>query len=1060
MNEHPILLNGGLKYFDLTQSQFLIWTGQQLSPQSPMYNMAFAFALQGAIDESVFKKAFSKLVLQSDAMRTVIEIVDDQPKQKIITDFSYDLEIIDFSKKENKEVLFKNWTSTQSQNMFDLSKRLFDSALIKMEDDAYVWFLKQHHLITDGWSKTVQFKAMSTFYTNGLEGNETSDFKLPLFEDYINHESELRLKQETILTKYWNDKISTFPEAIELFRNSNHKKKSQSERVTVKLSKEKTAKLRQLTTESDLRAWTTDLSLFNIFSTLLIAYLYQKTNKKILSIGIPVPNRPSTAFKNTPGLFTELFPLFVRMDKGDSFSSLFEKVRNESFECLKNTGPGKSNPALSKRFNVVLNYMNGSFGNFNNIPVDSKWIFADHADPAHYLRLQIFDFDKSDQIELCFDMNTSVFDQQQRAIALNEFETVLDLFIEDRTQQINKVSNREITLLKSFSKIDVSFPKDKTIVDFFEKQVAEDPEQIALVFHDEKISYKTLNQKANQLANYLRKEGVKEETFVGLCLDRSPMMILGILAVLKAGGTYIPIDPDYPQDRINYIVDDSALRFMLCQTKYKSSFTDQNVNLIVLDEAQGDIEKENTESPETNLQPDHSAYVIYTSGSTGNPKGVLIEHKNVVRLFFNDQPLFDFSKKDTWTLFHSYCFDFSVWEMYGALLFGGTLVIVPKEVTKDPEAFTRLIRKEEVTVLNQTPGAFYNLQEFYVSTNKGNSIRYVIFGGEALSPARLAKWKTAYPNCKLINMYGITETTVHVTYKEITQEDIDAGISNIGFAIPTLECLILDEDLDLVPIGVPGEMYIRGAGLARAYLNRDELTADRFIKNPFSQEPSDRLYKTGDVGLRLSDGAIEYIGRLDNQVKIRGHRIELGEIENTINQNDSLVQSVVIAKADASGNNKLVSYVILEEGFTIENLKVFLQQKLPHYMIPSTIIEIQKFPLTSNGKVDKKALPDPDLNSVSTDLTEATTEFEEIVSEVWSEVLEIEKLGIHQDFFELGGDSLSGIRVMARINEAFELELPVNLIFTKTTIEKLAVYIEEVIRKLLMEMDESGSENI
>ena len=1045
-------------YFDLTQSQSLIWIGQQLNPESPMYNMAFAFRLNGLIDETVFRKAFSILIQQCDVMRTVVEVREDQPQQKILNDFSYDLEILDFSEREDKEAFLKNWTESRSQQGFDLSTGLFDSVLIKMDEACYVWYLNQHHLITDGWSKTIQYKKMAEIY--GALRQESEATNLASYKEFIQFEKTKGLaSSDTERLDYWNQKIEELPPLPGFYGNANKEGSSDAQRLRLSLSKEKSDQLRTLATESDLRAWTQDLSLFNIFSTLLIASLHRLSGKSNLAIGIPVLNRPSSDFKETVGLFTELFPLSVEVLAKDTFLTLFNKVRDEGFYCLKNAEVACSNKEMSRGFNVVLNYMNGNFGDFNGLPVKVEWVFSGHVDPGHHMRLQIFDFNDSGTIEVYFDLNTEVFDSNQREMVLQQFSQLLDRFIEDRTQLVNQLSKEELAFLATFDKTNVGYPEDKTIIDFFRKQVDQYPNKAAVVFKEKSLTYQQLDQQSNQLAAYLQERGVKEETIVGICLEHSLEMVISILAVVKAGGTYLSIDPEHPKDRINYILADSGLEIMISLSTLSAVLSKENSQCILLDTDQEAIAQELTTAPETNVKANHSAYVIYTSGSTGNPKGVVIEHRSVVRLFFNEEPLFNFNENDIWTLFHSFCFDLSVWEMYGALLFGGTVIIVPKETSKDPEAFATLLRKEEVTVLTQTPGAFYNVQDAYLSKGSQNSIRYIIFAGEALLPTRLKEWKSSYPDCSLINMYGATETTVHATYMEITEKEIASGLSNIGNAIPTFECLLLDENLQQVQLNVPGEIYVGGTGLARAYLNREELTAERFIPHPFKADENARLYKTGDLGLRLSDGSIKYIGRLDNQMKIRGYRVELGEIEASLNNEPSVDQGIALAIDDGLGNKRLVAYVVSKGAFSQSEMKAYLKQKLPAYMVPSLIVNLDAFPLTANGKVDKKALSERELNSSLDDaeFKEASNEFEQIISEIWSDVLQLEQIDVRHDFFDLGGDSLSSIRAMNRINEMLELDLRVNLIFQKSTIADLALEVEETIKRLLMEVDNSQS---
>ncbi|MEL6560503.1 MAG: amino acid adenylation domain-containing protein [Bacteroidota bacterium] len=632
---------------------------------------------------------------------------------------------------------------------------------------------------------------------------------------------------------------------------------------------------------------------------------------------------------------------------------------------------------------------------------------------------------------------------------------------EEAVNQISIVSEEEKSQLQeAFDNTAVNYPEDKTIIDLFEAQVTNAPEAIAAVYEGETISYQQLDERSNQLARYLNAKGVKADDLVGICISHNLEMLVGILGILKSGGAYVPIDPGYPQSRIDYILEDSGVKLVLSSGDYAARITEKDeLDIILLDKEWSKIAKRSTNKPKKTYSPDNLAYVIYTSGSTGNPKGVLIEHRNVVRLFMNDADLFDFSSDDVWTLFHSFCFDFSVWEIYGALLFGGRLVIVPNTVTKDAVTFSNLLKEEGVTILNQTPGAFYALQNEFMSIAEKTAIRYVIFGGEALNPGYLANWKSQYPECKLINMYGITETTVHVTYKEITAADIESTVSTIGSAIPTLSCYILDDHLNLVPRGVVGELCIGGSGVARGYLNRETLNRERFVANPFDEDGNSRLYKSGDLGRLLPDGNIEYMGRKDTQVKVRGYRIELGEIENALSMLPDVNQCSVLAKEDSTGSNRLIAYVVMESKQDDEaNWKQILQtsllEGLPEYMVPRLWIQMDEMPLTSNGKLDKKALPELDGSTLSSnEYVAPRTELETKLVEIWQNLLGVEKVGIYDNFFELGGHSLLAVQLISTIRTELEIEIAIRDVFELYSIEQLGNYIQSI------ELDDDGKED-
>ncbi|MFH7023429.1 amino acid adenylation domain-containing protein, partial [Flavobacterium sp. FlaQc-50] len=795
------------------------------------------------------------------------------------------------------------------------------------------------------------------------------------------------------------------------------------------------------------------MMLLSAFKVLLSRYSGQDD----ICVGTPIANRTQSELEGMIGFFVNT--LALRTDLGDnpSFSELLERVKETTLESYDHqlapfekvvdrvvtTRDRSMSPVFQTMF-VLQNAQSGLEQTTRGLQNVSLSAYDFDVVTAQFdLTLNVAE--SNNGIVLNLNYCTALFDKVTIERMLLHYQELLTGIVSDSNQPINTLSilttGEQHQLLDVFNNTAVDYPKDKTLVTLFEEQVKNTPDAIAVVYEGAKLSYKELNEKSNQLGSYLREQGVEPDTLVGICVERGLEMLVGILGILKSGGAYVPIDPDYPQDRIAYMVDDAGMKVVLSSAashKVLEEYTDLNV--VLLDTDWNKISNYSIENLSVVVAPDHLAYVIYTSGSTGNPKGVLITHSNVVRLFKNESCLFDFGTHDVWTLFHSFCFDFSVWEMYGALLHGGRLVVVPKAVTKDAISFKELLISEGVTVLNQTPGSFYALQEAFLSENFDHAIRYVIFGGEALNPVYLQNWKALYPSCKMINMYGITETTVHVTYKELTSSDLLSSVSAIGSAIPTLGCYILDANLNLVPVGVIGELCVGGAGVARGYLNREELTQEKFIANPFVA--GDRLYRSGDLGRWLADGSIEYIGRRDNQVKIRGYRIELGEIENALSLLESVTQCCVLAKEDASGNKRLVAYVVSENKLDKTALQNQLKLSLPEYMVPMIWVELDQMPLTSNGKLDKKALPDPDNSQLSSkEYVAPRTDTERQLVEIWQNLLGVEKVGVYDNFFELGGHSLLVTRLVSIIRDELSIEVPIQEIFKFSTVDELSSYL-------------------
>jgi amino acid adenylation domain-containing protein len=626
-------------------------------------------------------------------------------------------------------------------------------------------------------------------------------------------------------------------------------------------------------------------------------------------------------------------------------------------------------------------------------------------------------------------------------------------------------------VVDSFNATQAAYPQGKLIHELFEDQVERTPDAVAVVFEGESLTYAELNRRANQLACYLRDRGIGPEERVGVCLERGLEMVVGLLGVLKAGGAYVPLDPSYPAERLQYMLGDAAPRVLLTQAGLIEGLPPTDAEVIVLDEHWSEIAQQPSSDLDAlafGLGSHHLAYVIYTSGSTGQPKGVMVEHRNVTRLFAATEKWFGFNEHDVWTMFHSFAFDFSVWELWGALLYGGRVVVVPHLTARSAHEFYQLICAEGVTVLNQTPSAFAQLigaQEY--ALDKQHSLRVVIFGGEALELHTLRPWvkRNGATQPRLVNMYGITETTVHVTYRPLTEQEIGSERSSVvGRPIDDLRAYLLDAHQQPVPIGVVGEIYIGGAGLARGYLNRPQLTAEKFIKDPFNTDPQARLYKTGDLGRWRADGNIDYLGRNDHQVKIRGFRIELGEIEAQVLRHPQVKEAIVLAREDEPGNKRLVAYVVCREPsdtggvLSVETLRAHLKPTLPDYMLPSAFVMLESLPLTANGKLDRRALPAPSLDAHATREYEPPQgAIEEGLATLWCEMLGVDRVGRHDDFFELGGHSLLGMKLIVKVAERFKVRPPVVTIFQYPTLRQMGQLVGKLLTDHSKAMDLSPS---
>ncbi len=681
-----------------------------------------------------------------------------------------------------------------------------------------------------------------------------------------------------------------------------------------------------------------------------------------------------------------------------------------------------------------------------------------------------------------FLYQASLFDSATIARMASHFQTLLEGIVASPEQTLSSLPllspaerHQQLTEWNSGSEADQDLANhsmdDSCLHELFEQQVEIAPEAIAVVFENERLSYQTLNQRANQLAHYLRSLGVGPEVPVGLCVERSTSVVIAILAILKAGGAYVPLDPTTPKERLNFILADSQMSVLITETSQASAISDksseqastnnlQTLQRVNLESDWDLISQMPQENPACNTTPQNLAYIIYTSGTTGRPKGVLSQHFNVTRLFSKTEHWFQFSEQDVWTLFHSYAFDFSVWEIWGALLYGGRLVVVPYATSRWPKAFYQLLESEQVTVLNQTPSAFRQVMraEEMMENTQPLALRWVIFGGEALDLQCLRPWFERHGDQQpqLVNMYGITETTVHVTYRPIALADLSSKGSVIGRPIPDLQLYILDSQQQLLPIGVVGELYVGGAGLARGYLNRPELTSEKFIPSPFSRssQPSsqERLYRTGDLACYLPDGDMEYLGRIDHQVKIRGFRIELGEIEARLSQLPQVGAATVMVREDIADDKRLVAYIVPRAGKSLlarelrSEIKERLKESLPDYMVPSAYVMLEALPLTSNGKIDRQALPVPPVDQpvLSTEFSEPRTALERQLSQTWCKFLNLERVGIFDSFFELGGHSLLATQLVSQVEAAFQQSLSLAEFFQAHTIAAQAKLLERI----------------
>jgi amino acid adenylation domain-containing protein/non-ribosomal peptide synthase protein (TIGR01720 family) len=639
--------------------------------------------------------------------------------------------------------------------------------------------------------------------------------------------------------------------------------------------------------------------------------------------------------------------------------------------------------------------------------------------------------------------NREYFDRATIVRMIEDYRSLLGAAIESPRKPIAELGYLQPAELDrqihSFNQTQASFSSEASIHSLIARHAERSPDAIAISHAGSRVTYGELNRRANRLAGFLIERGAGPEIRVGVCLERGVDAVVAILGVLKAGSAYVPIDPSYPRARKDFMVEYAGLRIVLTEDDSVGEFERPGTMVFGSSIWREESGRFAGGDPLPCFDSHQAAYVIYTSGSTGRPKGVVVEHRNVVRLIEHDRPLFDFGPHDVWTLFHSLCFDFSVWEMFGALMTGGTLVIVPKADAIDSGALRMLLRDERVTVLNQTPSSFANLAAEDLACAPDLGLRYVIFGGEALRPSTLADWMERYPSCRMVNMYGITETTVHVTSREMTARDVEDNVSKIGRPIPTLRTYVLDRSLLLMSIGCRGEIAVAGDGVTRGYLNRPRLTAERFVPDPFGE--GGRLYRSGDLARLLPDGDMVYLGRGDEQVKIRGFRIETGEVERALMEHKDIVAAALLVNRTSSGHDELTACLISQTPPGVAEVRDFLKTRLPEYMIPTRFLRLDHVPLTATGKIDKRALTSMAESAAELDqasqFVEPSSEMERTLAGVWSAVLGREKISVEDDYFHIGGDSIKAIQIVANLAR-LKLKISVQDLFLFPTIAGLA----------------------
>ncbi len=1027
-------------YYPVSSAQKRIFILNQFDPKNIFYNMPGIVKIKGNFEIDRLEQAFSALIYRHESLRTSFKFADGELVQLVKDKVRFKIEVIKALENEITEII------ERFIRPFDLQIAPLLRVQLVLLNGEYLLMFDMHHIIADGISMEILSNELIRLYNGqGLpelhiqytdftiwqnEFFTTEQFKKQ--EDYWLKELSGELPILSLQTDYSRPLVKTFAGDL----------------ISFALRGEVVESLHQFARTQGVTLHMLILAVFNIV-------LARWSGQEDIIVGTPISGRIHADLDRVIGMFVNTLALRNYPERDKIFGEFLGQVQKNSllayenqdyqFEKLVERLDLARDMSRNPIFDVVFVMQESE----NTELQDSEIMFAPYefGDKTAKFDFTLYATRVRNGIDFAIEYSTTLFKSERIGLlgkhVINTIHEVI-LNPDIRIKEIQMISDEEKDmLLNQFNDIQVTYPENKTIHSLFIDQVRRTPDKIALSYLDQRMTYRELDEYSDRLALHLRDHGVKPETIVGLMLERSLEMVIGIIAIIKSGGAYLPLDPEYPPERIEYMLADSQSAVLIAKI---DDLKGLNYSGEVIDIGKMK-EPRNVQSLDNINKPTDLLYIIYTSGSTGRPKGVMTEQKNVVRLMFNDRFQFDFTDSDVWTLFHSICFDFSVWEMYGALLYGGRLVIVPKLVAPDPSLYLRLISQEGVTIVNQTPTAFYSLSDRLMSEPDIElKVRYVIFGGEALKPGKLGEWTARFPQTRLVNMYGITETTVHVTFKEITKKEIKTNISNIGKPIPTLRTYVMDKDLNLLPPGAAGELCIGGEGVARGYLNRPELTQEKFVRNP--HRPHERLYRSGDLVVMLSDGEYKYLGRIDRQVKIRGFRIELGEIERQLLAHQGVMDALIIEWEHESGDKYLCAYIVAENELSVRVLRDHLSLVLPDYMIPAYFIRLTHLPLTKNGKVDHKALPLEGGMDLGNEYIPPGDEVEEKLTTLCSNILEVERMGITDDFFLLGGHSMKATQLVQAVYREFQVELPLQEVFKTPRMGELASYIKKAAKEL------------
>jgi amino acid adenylation domain-containing protein len=1035
----------------LSFSQQRLWFLDQLEPGNPFYNMSRPISFHGSLDVRALAQSLKEIIRRHEALRTTFAIENGEPVQVIAPAQEFELSSRDLSgmAAAQQEEQVRQLIAAEAAVPFDLGKGpLVRSSLLRLGESEHVLLLTMHHIVCDGWSLGILFRELSVLYEAYRQGEASPLAELAVqYADYALWQREWLqgavLEQQL---KYWREQLAGMAGVLELpsDRVRPAVQSYRGARQKVSLTRELTRELKQLSQQAGVTMYMTLLAGFT-------ALLSRYSGQEEIVVGSPNANRTRAEVEGLIGFFVNTLVLRTELSGEPTFSELLQRVKevcigayshqDMPFEKLVEELEPERSLSHNPLFQVMFTFQNDlpetfALPNLSFSPLTGEGKSA-------IFDLTVVAEEQSDELHITLQYNTDLFDAATIERLGQHYQRLLQAAVANPEQRVAALpllnaAERE-QLLLGFNDTQIAYPQELCLQQLFEAQAAATPQAIALIFEAEQVSYAELNRRANQLAHYLRRLGVGPEVLVGICLERGVAMVVALLAILKAGGAYLPLDPAYPVERLSFMLADAGVTVLVTEQALRAQFGESAARAVCLDVEAEAIRGESVEELANETVAENLAYVMYTSGSTGQPKGVAITHRNVVRLVKNSNYA-KLGPEEVFLQLAPISFDASTFELWGSLLNGARLVIMPPQ-PPSLEALGAALRSHQVTTLWLTAGLFHLLVEQQVEALEG--VRQLLAGGDVLSRMHVTKVLEQAKGCTVINGYGPTEsTTFTCSYRVESSDDIARSVP-IGKPIANTEVYILDQALQPVPLGVSGELYIGGAGLGRGYLKRPELTAERFIPDGLSGQAGTRLYQTGDLARYQADGNIEFLGRMDQQVKLRGYRIELGEIEAVLSEHQQVSEVVVVARTDESGEQRLAAYVVGQ--VSSRELREYLKQRLPDYMIPSAYVMLEQLPLTANGKVDRRALPEaePGRGAVNAGYVAARTPVEGMMASLWSELLGVNQIGINDNFFDLGGHSLGATQLISRVRTAFHIELPLRSLFEMPTISGFSEVLEQ-----------------